>query len=79
MFLLNWVPSSDDRKEIVMESLEYNEEQLNKHMCDGLGQNLKLKTFSELPAQPYGSMMWLPIYFVESSGEYIYMEKLTAL
>lgn len=80
MFLLNWVPPSDDRKEIVMESLEYNDEPLDNDMCDGLGQNSKLRTFySELPAQPYGSTMWLPIYFVESSGEYIYMEKLTAV
>ena len=79
MFLLNWVPSSDDRKELVMESLEYNNDQLETDLCDGQGQNLKIKTFSELPAQPYGSTIWLPIYFVESSGEYIYMEKLTAV
>ena len=79
MFLLNWVPSSDDRREIAMESLEQNHEPLNDDLCDGLEQNVKLRTFSELPAQSYGSMIWLPIYFVESSGEYIYMEKLTAV
>ena len=79
MFLLNWVPSSDDRKELVIESLEYNDDQLSNDMCDGVEQDLKLKTYSELPAQPNGSSIWLPIYFVESSGEYIYIEKLTAV
>lgn len=79
MFLLNWVPSPDDSKELVMESLEYNDDQINNDMCDGRGQNLQLKAFGELPAQPFGSTIWLPIYLVESSGEYIYMEKLTAV
>lgn len=79
MFLLNWVPPSDDRKEIVMQSLEYNDDPHNNDTCDGLGSNLKLKTSSELPAQAYGSTVWLPTYFVESSGEYIYLEKLTAV
>ena len=81
MFLLNWIPPSDDRKEIVMQSLEYNDDPHNYDTCtcDGLGQNLKVQTFSELPAQSYGSTIWLPIYFIESSGEYIYLEKLTAL
>lgn len=79
MFLLNWIPPADDRKEIVMKPPQYDDDPNKSDTCDGLEQNLSLKTASGLRAQPYGSAIWLPIYFAERSGEYIYLEKLTVV
>lgn len=79
MFLLNWIPPAEDRKEILMKPPECDDEPHNSDTCDGLGQNLSLKTASGLRAQIYGSSVWLPVFFAESSGEYIYLEKLTVV
>ena len=80
MFLLNWIPPAEtDRKEVVVQSDEYDDDPHNSDLCDGLERSISLKTASTLRAQPHGTTILIPTYFVESSGEYIYLEKLTVV
>lgn len=79
MFLLNWIPRTEDRKEIEVQLPECDDNPHDSEACDGLEQNLSLKTAGGSRAQPFGSTIWLPVYFAESSGEYIYLEKLTVV
>lgn len=81
MFLLNWVPvplviDRVEVEEIAIQTPEYEDGSHNRDVRDGLVQNL---TAGGLQAQPYGSRLCLPIFFVQSSGEYVYLEKLTVV
>lgn len=80
MFLLNWIPPAEDRREIKMQSPpEYHDDSHNSETCEGLAHDLSLKPAGDLRAQSNISTVWLPVYFVESSGEYIHLEKLTVV
>ena len=76
MFLLNWVPIHKDRLEMEeneMSSPTIINEPSHKSVCDDLRMNLKPEADDSV------TRGWLPIYWVESRGEYEYREKLTVL
>ena len=76
MFLLNWVPLHKDRLEMEgneMHSPKITNGPSHKSVCDGFGINLRSE------ADDFVTRRWLPIYWVESRGEYEYREKLTVL
>ena len=76
MFLLNWVPLHKDRLEMEgneMRSPKITNGPSHESVCDGFGINLRSE------ANDFVTCRWLPIYWVESRGEYEYREKLTVL
>ena len=76
MFLLNWVPLHKDRMEMEeneKHSSKITEEPSHESVYNGLGINLKPEADDSVTRK------WLPIYWVESRGEYEYREKLTVL
>ena len=76
MFLLNWVPLHKDRIEMEeneMHSPKIRDEPSHESVYDGFGINLTPE------ADDFVTRRWLPIYWVESRGEYEYREKLTVL
>ena len=76
MFLLNWVPLHKDRMEMEeneMHSPKITEEPSHESVYNGLGINLTPEADDSVTRK------WLPIYWVESRGEYEYREKLTVL
>lgn len=82
MFLLNWVPIHKDRvkmEEKEMQSPKTTDESSYTGVCDGLRKDVTRETADDLRVKRYGSKNWLPIYLVESSGEYEYIEKMTVL